>query len=141
MEIDIQHADPRLRRVTVVVLTVATLAAVALVFAFQHWLLRQAESIPTAQLILQLRRWITVALIGSGLCLLLLAGYAARLARRVIEDRRWPLAHTRVLRDTPIRRGDAALRLGRLFNVAALVLMAIAVGVGMLSWRLFAAAH
>lgn len=141
MGTDIQHADPRLRRVTVVVLTVATLAAVTLVVSFQHWLLRLAEGMPAAQLIVMLRRWIAVALVGSGLCLLLLAGHAARLSRRVIEDRRWPLAHARVLRDTPIRHGDAALRLARLFNAAALVLTAVAIAAGLLSWRLFVAAH
>jgi len=141
MDTDIQHADPSQRRVTAVVLTVATLAAVAIVFAFQHWLLRLAEGMPTAQLVVLLRRWIAVALAGGGLCLLLLAGYAARLARRVVEERRWPLARTRVLRDTAIRRDEAALRLGRLFNVAAMALIAVAIGAGMLSWRLFAIGH
>lgn len=136
MTIDIQRADPRLRRKSVVVLVLAALAAIACVVAFHRWMTHQAESLPTGLLIAQLRRWIGIALTASGLCLLLLAGYSARLARRVIESRRWPLADARVWRDTPIRRDAAALRLGRWLNLVALVLVALAVVAGVLGWRL-----
>lgn len=141
MHTDIQRANPRLRRLTAVVLGVATLLALLLVFAFQRWMLQQAETLPTAQLIVQLRGWIGMALTASGLCLLLLAGHTARLARRVIAERRWPLATARVLRDTPIRRETAALRLARLFNIVAVALLVLAIGVGVVSWRLFTTGH
>ncbi|GAA0706974.1 hypothetical protein [Dokdonella soli] len=141
MTTDIQRADPRLRRITVVVLVVATLAAALFVFALQRWMLQQVERLPTEQMIVELRHWIGMLLTGSGLCLLVLAGYAARLARRVIAERRWPLAGTRVLRDTPIRRDAAALRLARLLNLVAVALIALAIGVGVVSWRLFTAGY
>ncbi|MBO9664520.1 hypothetical protein [Dokdonella sp.] len=140
MSIDIQRADAGLRRTTFIVLTAAAIAAVWGVFAFHQWMLHQSAALSTEQLIVRLRLWIGLATTASGLCLLLLAGHSARTARRVAEQRRWPLAGARVLRDTPIRRGDAALRLGRLLNGIAVVLLLLALGVGLLSWRLFALA-
>ncbi|MEP7098340.1 MAG: hypothetical protein ABI748_11810, partial [Dokdonella sp.] len=83
MPTDIQPADRRLQRVTAIVLASAVLAAIILVFVFQHWLTVQASRVPTEQLIVQLRRGIGGATLAIGLCLLVLAGYAARLARRV----------------------------------------------------------
>lgn len=141
MSIEIQHADSRLRRVTAIVLVLATIAAAWTVFAFHQWMLQQATALSAEQMIVRLRHWIGLATTASGLCLLLLAGYSARNARRIAEQRRWPLADARVLRDTPVRRGDVALRLGRLFNAVAVVLILLALGVGLLSWRLFALAR
>lgn len=140
MSIEIQRADARLRRLTVVVLAAATIAAVGCVAAFHQWLVQQTAALSVEQLIVRLRHWIGLATAASGLCLLLLAGHSAQAARRVVEQRRWPLAGARVLRDTPIRRGDAALRLGRLLTAAAVALVLLALGAGLLSWRLFALA-
>ena len=141
MTTDIQPADRRLRRVTAVVLALAALAAIILVFAFQHWMTHLADRLPTEQLIVQLRRWIGLAMIAGGLCLLLLAGYAAWLARATLEQRRWPPASWRVLHDTPIRHDGAAKLIGRRLNITALVLTLLAVATAVLSWRLFAVAH
>lgn len=141
MSEEIQPADPRLRRVTAIVLTLAVFAAALAVFLFQHWLRRQAATQPADVLIAQLRHWIGVAMTASGLCLLLLAGYAARLARMTLEQRRWPPQRLRVLRDTPIRRDKTATDIGRALNVAALLLVALSAGVAILGWRFFAFAH
>lgn len=138
MSIEIQRADVRLRRLTVVALAVAAVAAAGCALAFQRWMLHQAAALPVEQLIVRLRHWLGFATAASGLCLLLLAGHSARTARRVARQRRWPLAEARVLRDTPIRRGEAALRLGRLLDALAIVLAVLAAGLGAVSWRLFA---
>lgn len=140
MSTEIQRADAGLRRTTLVMLALAAILAVACVFAFHQWMLHQSAALPTEQLIVRLRHWIGLAMTASALCLLLLAGHSARAARRVAEQRRWPLAEARVLRDTPIRSGDAALRIGRLLNGTAVVLVLLALGVGLLSWRLFSLA-
>lgn len=140
MSVEIQRADARLRRMTIVVLAAAAIAAAWCVFAFHQWMLHQASALSTEQLIVRLRHWVGLATTASALCLLLLAGHSAYTARRVAEQRRWPAADARVLRDTPIRRGDAALRLGRVLNAVAVVLALLALGVGLLSWRLFALA-
>ncbi len=141
MPTDIQPADRRMRRVTAIVLVLAVIVAIVLVVAFQHWLTVQANRLPTEQLIVQLRRGIGFATFAVGLCLLLLAGFAARLARRIIGERRWPLAETRVLRDTPIRRDADAKKIAGWLNAATLALLLVAAATVVLSWRLFTAGH
>lgn len=138
MTVEIQRADPRLRRMTAVVLLLAAAAAAWSVFAFHQWILQQAAALSGEQMIARLRYWIGLGSTASGLCLLLLAAHSARTARRIAEQQRWPLADARVLRDTPVRRGPEALRFGQWLNGAALLLVLLALGVGLMSWRLFA---
>ncbi|MFI4969543.1 MAG: hypothetical protein ACHP7D_05015 [Lysobacterales bacterium] len=139
MNTEIQHADLRLRRVTILVLGVAGLAAFALLIGVQHWMTNIAASMPAERLVASLRRWIGFAMTASALCLALLAGYSARVARRARAQQRWPLAEARVLRDTPIRRGEFAMSIGRLLNVAAVILVVLALAAALLGWRLFSA--
>ncbi len=138
MSLEIQRADLRLRRLTAVVLAAAVVAAAWCVFAFHQWMLQQTAALSVEQLVVRLRHWVGFATAASGLCLLLLAAHCAYTARRVAQQRRWPLAEARVLRDTPVRRGDAAMRRGRLLTSTAVVLLLLALGVGVLSWRLLA---
>ncbi len=130
------RADPRLRRQTLAALAVAAAIAVAAVVWFQSWLGGVAAVPGTDLLILRLRRLIGIALTGSAICLAVLAWYAAHKAVKVKAFEQWPLPAVRVLRDTPIRRGDAALAIRRRLNVAAGVLLLLAFATGVVSWRL-----
>jgi hypothetical protein len=137
MSEEIQRADLRLRHITIVVVVIAALAALASVVVFQRWLGELAATLPTDLLIAHVRRWIGVAATACSLCVLLLAGHAAVQARRVNAGQRWPVERARVLRDTVVRRGEAALRIGRLLDITALVLVMVGVATALLSWRLF----
>ncbi len=137
MSEEIQRADVRLRRMTVVVVAVAALAALASVIAFQRWLADLAATLPTELLIARMRHWIGIGATAGSICILLLAGHAAIHARRINAGQRWPAEQARVLRDTVVRRGEAALRIGRLLNITALVLIVVGVAAALLSWRLF----
>ncbi len=130
------RADPRLRRQTFAALGIAAMIAVAAVFWFQSWLTGIAAVPGTDLLILRLRRLIGIALTGSAICLALLAWYSAHKAAKVKTFQQWPLPAVRVLRDTPIRRGDAALTIRRWLNIAAGVLLLLALAVGAVSWRM-----
>lgn len=133
---DMLRADPRLRRQTLAALAVAViLAALAMVW-FQSWLSGIAAVPGTDLLIARLRRLIGIALTGSAICLAVLAWYSAHKATKIKTFQQWPLPAVRVLRDTPIRRGDAALSIQRRLNVAAGVLMLLAFATGVVSWRL-----
>ena len=134
---EIQHADRRLRRVTAIVLAIATILAVALVLAFHRWLSDYAASVPTGYLVKNLRGWIGLTAFAGSLCLFALAAYTAMRARRATAEQRWPVQAARVLRDTVVRHGDDALRIARLLNLVALVLVAIAAAAILLGWRLF----
>ncbi len=134
---EIQRADLRVRRTTTIALGFGVFVALGLVVLFKWGLTRWVAATPTAILVAQLYRGAAYALLGSGLCLLLLGGFVARLATRIREQQRWPLERARVIRDTPVRRGPDALRIGRWLNATALVLTFIAIAAGLVSWQMF----
>lgn len=136
MNIEIHRADPQLRRMTLVVLASAMLAAILLMAWFHRWLDRSTVSMPAERFMLEMHRMIGITSTASSLCVLLLAGYAARLGRRVIEARRWPLHGSRVVLDMRIRSGEAAVAFGRMLNIIAVVLVVLAIAFGVLGWRL-----
>src|SRR6187551_883503 len=103
MDIEIQRADARLRRVTIAVLVLAAIAAVGTILLARDWMIGQAMASTPEQLIAQMRRWLGAASIACGLCLLLLAMHAWRRGRAAAAQRRWPVANASVLRDTPVR--------------------------------------
>jgi len=141
MDIEIQRADVRLRRVTIAVLVIAAVAAVGMILLARDWMIGQAMASTPEQLVARMRHWLGAASIACGLCLLLLAMHAWRRGRAAVAQRRWPVANTRVLRDTPVRRGEAALGIARVLNMVSLLLLAFAVALIALSWRLFLVAH
>jgi hypothetical protein len=121
---------------TLAIVGIAAVSAVAGMAWFQHWLAGIGELPGTDLLILRLRRMIALALTGSAICLALLAWYSANKGTRAVKLRQWPLPGTRVLRDTPVRRGEVAQRIGRSLQVAALVMLALAAATGIASWRM-----
>lgn len=141
MEIEIQRADVRLRRVTITVLVLASIAAVGVLLLARGWMMSQALLSTPEQLLVQMRHWLGAACIACGICLLLLATHAWRRGRAAVAQRRWPVANARVLRDTKVRRDEAALGIARMLNMVSLMLLAFAVAMIALSWRLFLAAH
>ncbi|HVT32105.1 MAG TPA: hypothetical protein VHE32_05640 [Rhodanobacteraceae bacterium] len=138
MTTEIHRADPQLRRVALRVIGAAALAALLALIAFRHWLDRTAETVPADAFLHTIRRTIGISSIACGLCVLVLAACAARLGRRVIAHRRWPLPSARVLRDTPVRSGNEAIAFGRLLGVAAIALVIASLAFGVLGWRCFA---
>ena len=138
MSNDMLRADPRLRRRTIGILVAAAVLCVAAVLVFQRWMLGVADEVQSLDaLVPRLQTWTALALTGSALCLAVLAWLAARSGRRACQSEQWPLPGARVIRDTPMRRGAPARRVGRLLQVTALALIALAIGAALVSLRLF----
>ncbi|MEP6880836.1 MAG: hypothetical protein ABI866_02530 [Dokdonella sp.] len=136
MSDDMIRADPGLRRQTFIVLGIAILLATVVVVIFQHWLTDIANIPGTDALILRLRRLVGIALTGSAICLAFLAWYAAHKATLISKYQQWPLPGVRVLRDTPVKRGQKALKIRHALNGAAGVLLLLALVTGIISWRI-----
>jgi hypothetical protein len=138
MSAEIQHADRELRRRTLAVLGAAALVAIALMAWFHGWLHRSTAGMPHDVLVLEIHRMVGITTTLLAVSILVLAGYAARVARRVGEERRWPGRDARVVLDTRVRSGDEALAVARALRLAAVVLIAVAFVVGIFGWRLVA---
>ncbi len=135
---DMLRADPRLRRWTIGIFVTAAALCIAAALAFQRWMLDVAGNAQSLDaLVPRLQAWTALALTGSAMCLAVLAWLAARNGRRACQTEQWPLPGARVIRDTPMRRGAPARRVGRLLQVTALALVALAIGAALVSLRLF----
>jgi hypothetical protein len=133
---DMLRADPRLRRQTLIALGFAAILALVALVVFKHWLDAIGALPGTDILIYRLRRMIGMAMTGSAVCLALLAWYAAHKASKARLVEQWPLPGTRVMRDTPIRRGEAARSIALLLNITAVVLLVLAFATGYFSWQM-----
>lgn len=136
MSDEILRADPGLRRRTVVILTIAVLAAIGGLMLTHQWLHQLGDQAGNDIFVLGLRKTIGLALTGIAICLALLAWYTAAKGTRAVQTAQWPLPGARVLVATPIRRGAPAIRRGRQLQAAAIVLLLLAAAVGYLSFRL-----
>ena len=76
-------------------LAFAILAAILLMGWFHRWLDRSTLQMPSERLVLEMQRMIGVTSTASGLCVLLLAGYSARLGRRVAGNGQRPVPQVR----------------------------------------------
>jgi hypothetical protein len=56
-----------------------------------------------------------------------------------VRDRRYPANDARPLRDTPVREGDAAIRIGNASRIAGLIACLLGIGVAIAGWFWIAA--
>lgn len=133
---EILRADPRLRRQTLGALCVGALACAIALVMFQNWLTGISALPGNDLLIARLWRMIGIAVTGSGICMGLLAWYAVHKAARIRAAGQFPVPGTRVMRDTPIRRGESALRISRLLSVVGLCLLVLSLVLGFIAWRI-----
>jgi hypothetical protein len=134
---EIQPADPQARRTALTILAVVTLIGVILIAAAGQ-LRAAAEAWVERDLATRARMVIgamTVLAVGP---LLVLAAYSWRLGGRILRGGRYPPPGVRVVRDTPVVTGDAAVRMARGVRVLAALVCASGVLLAYLIWRLVA---
>jgi hypothetical protein len=128
---DVRKADPAARRRAILLVAGGALAGTLLIAAgalFRAPLLEWLQSEPRLLLLLM-----AAALSGP---LLLLAAHLWSLGTRVLQARQFPPPGHRVIRDTPVVAGPAAISRGRGLKALALVLGVAAVLLSLLLWRL-----
>lgn len=119
---DMQRADGRLRKLVLLLLPLAIVAAGAVLAAFQLWLDQAQKRPPDAamQTLLTAFAW-TIA--ATSIVVAAIALYLWRMGARIRRTARHPLPGHRVPRDTRIRQGAAAQRIGRLLQIGAIVML------------------
>jgi len=131
---DIQPADPEARRKAIALLLVMCVLLLPLLWwlnanlaSLESWIAQPEEAAEHAVLAIAL-------LVASGVILLLVvAGYVNQLANSILSTERYPPPDIKVIKDTQIRRGKAARRIGKLLKgyvVVVLLLMAALIIVG-----------
>lgn len=136
--ISIHRTDSVFRRQIVLVLVVGALVGALLIVAFEqyqiplrNWILSDPEAL--AQ-----RVKVAFLLLAAFLMapLLALAVYLWSLGGRVLRAREFPPPGLRVIHDTPVITGEAAISRGRLLKVFAFACGIVSVALGLLLWRL-----
>lgn len=137
-EPEIQHASPEARRhALALVLILAALGAAGL------WLversLDRAFDMATGKADLAAARTTVLAVgVGLGLGLLAVGVWMIALGRRIGAAGRYPTPSMKVIHDTPVRRGPAAVRMARILYAGALVLGLGGIAIPLALWRLLA---
>jgi hypothetical protein len=134
---EIQRADPQLRRIAGLVFVALVVAGSVVLLALQSWLSGVAQAAPSTartQLLIAFGGLVAIS------CVTLLAFAVCfwRTAGQVLATQQFPPPGMRVIRDTPVLRGAAAMRRGRILQSigGVLVLCGVALAVG--AWRLHA---
>lgn len=135
MPAEIQKADAQMRRTGALVVGAGALLGVVLLGmargrgpALAAWVAEDVES--------RLRLVMTVLTLVTTGPVLGVAGYIWYLGGRVVRAGRYPPPRARVLRDTTVLTGQAAVRRGRLAQAAAAVLGLAAGLLAFFLWRL-----
>jgi hypothetical protein len=139
-EMEIQQADKKLRLLIGLVFLVAVVAAGLGLWGFEVWLdgVKQMPLDQALRLLLSALVWI----VGSTFFALLLLGlHLWRWGKRIRAAGQFPLPGSRVVRDTVVLHGEAALRRGRILQATAAALiscgLALLAAFGYFYWSFF----
>ncbi len=137
---DIQRADPVLRRRALWLLIAGIVMGGVVIAGFEHyrpWLQRWLVSEP-AYFKHRLLLVTTILIAATSIPLVAASAYVWRRALRARVARRMPPPGERVIRDTPVLVGEAALRQARIQQRIAVALSICAIALAMLLWRMAA---
>lgn len=133
----IEPADAPTRRRAIGIVAVGAVVGGFLIWTMEHWLapihgwVRADPSQRLWVVLLVLALLMAVPMLGVG-------AYLWRLGARVVAARRFPLPRHRVVHDTVIVEGPAAVTRGRWLKVLGLGLALAAAALGFMIWRLAA---
>lgn len=132
---DIQPADPRARRLALLIVAVAAAAGFLLIGSagslqpdLEAWIAEEPRG--------RLRLLMLAAILATSAPLLGFAAYFWGLGQRILRAQRYPPPGMTVVRDTPVVTGEAARRRGRIVRALAAAFAVIAVLLAGLLWQL-----
>jgi hypothetical protein len=135
---EIQRADPQLRRIAGLLFAALVVAGSVALLALQSWLSDVAKAAPSTtgtQLLIAFGGLVAIScatLLAAAVCL-------SRTAAQVLATKQFPPPGMRVIRDTPVLRGAAAMRRARILQSIGAALVVCGVALAVAAWRLHAA--
>ena len=140
MNAEIQQPEPQARRRAAVIFGIGAVVGVICLYgavasrpAIERWVTEPAAITNQAA---RLKAVIAVVAVAMALPLVGFAAYLWHLATRVLRDERFPPVNLSIMRPTPVLTGPDARRRGRMIQIIGVMLAILAVGVGIVLWRL-----
>ena len=134
----LQKADPAARRKALLIVVVGTVVGPLLILGFEryrtpflNWLLSEPEKLEY-----RMGLFCFFAAVFGSAPLFAFSVYLWSLGGRVMHAQRFPLPWHRVVRDTPIIYGKAAIVRGRIYKIMAISLGAVGVMLSYAFWKL-----
>jgi hypothetical protein len=100
---------------------------------FQFWLRIISARLDTVALISTIHIALSVCIASIAACIAALGAHLLLRGRLIVQGRRFPPRDVRAVRDTPVREGDAAVRVGRMSQLlggASCVVALLVIGGG-----------
>ena len=135
---DVRRADPGARRQVILYLVVAAVIGVLVILVLERYRIPLRDW-ALADPVRSTERVGWIILFFAALLLVPLLGFAAylwSLGGRVVRAREFPPPGLRVIRDTRVITGKAAITRGRQLRLLAVGCVAASVALGVLLWRL-----
>jgi hypothetical protein len=134
----IRKADPAARRQALFLIATGVLIGAALLMGFERYSARSRQwlSSEPKELAYRVKVVCAVAALLTSVPVLAVAAYVWRFSAAVISAQECPPPGRRVIRDTPVVVGPAAVFRGRGFQVLAACLAVAAAIVSVMLWRL-----
>lgn len=133
---EIHPADHAYRRRVMRTLVAVGILLLLVLVAFQFWLHYISARLDTRSLVATLRMMQSACFVLIAVCIAALGIHLLRRGNLIVRGRRFPPRDVRAVRDTPVREGDAAVRIGRTSQVSGgvLVVLALLTAVGAWLW-------
>jgi len=123
---DVQQADLAYRRRVMRTLIAATLLLLMVLIGFQFWLRVISARLDIVTLVSTIHIALAVCFACIAVCIAALGAHFLVRGQRIVQGRRFPPLDVRAIRDTPVRVGDAAIRVGRMSQLLGLALCVVA---------------
>lgn len=131
---EIQRADLAYRRrVMRTLIAVALLLGIGLI-GLRFWLQYISSRMDTPQLVSTLRLILSACFALIAACVGALGTHLLLRGNLIVRGRRFPPVDVRAVRDTPVREGDQAVRIGRYSQAFGLVFVVIALLAAVNGW-------
>ena len=134
---EIQRADPKARRRNTIISIVLLVVFVPLLFWFkpyvkslEPWISEPGETVE------RVKFSITLLISIGAVLLILITTITFKFANAVLESNRYPPPSIKVIRDTRIRRDEAARKMGRLIQAYGVVVIIFLVVLILAGWKL-----
>ena len=134
---EVQRADPRTRRKTIIYVLVMLALFVPTLYwscsqteSFEAWIAAPGKTIERAKLIL------SILIVVGAILLLVIAVLAFRFASAILRSDRYPPPNVNLIKDTVIRRGVSARKTGYLMQALGIALLVFLIAMILVGWTL-----